>query len=102
MDRLITLAKVFSDKNRLSIFAMTLRDTELCVCEFCDTLHLSQPLVSRHLKQMREAGILKSEQRGKWIVYSLHDEMDSFLQCWAKEAKKYIKSLPPLISCSAK
>lgn len=102
MERLITLAKVFSDKNRLYIFAMALRDKNLCVCEICDTLQLSQPLVSRHLKQMREAKILTSKQSGKWVIYSLSDEQDPLLQCWAQEVKKYQDSLPKLISCDVK
>jgi len=68
MLKLVMLAKVFSDINRLNILALVLRDKEVCVCEICDTLNLSQPLVSRHLKQMKEAKILQANQKGKWMV----------------------------------
>ncbi|MDD2367701.1 MAG: metalloregulator ArsR/SmtB family transcription factor [Sulfuricurvum sp.] len=77
MERLIQLAKVFSDINRLKILILVLRDSKVCVCEICDTLELSQPLVSRHLKQMCEAGILESMQEGKWVIYSLAKNLDS-------------------------
>ena len=102
MERLVKLAKIFSDINRLKILALSLRDKELCVCEVCDTLGLSQPLVSRHLKQMREAEIFRSEQRGKWVVYSLVDTPDEALECWIEEVKKELSTLPPLIMCKAK
>lgn len=102
MERVVELAKIFSDINRLKILALSLRDKELCVCEICDTLELSQPLVSRHLKQMREAGILTSVQKGKWVIYSLTETPDAILECWAKEVTKELSSLPPLVGCDIK
>lgn len=102
MERLIQLAKVFSDINRLKILILVLRDREVCVCEICDTLKLSQPLVSRHLKQMREANILKSRQSGTWVIYSLMANPDSALTCWIEEARKHFSSLPILITCNTK
>ena len=80
MQRLTQLAKIFSDINRLKILLLVLRDTKLCVCEICDTLELSQPLVSRHLKQMREADILQSKQEGTWVIYSLTSNPDDSLR----------------------
>jgi len=102
MERLVKLAKIFSDINRLKILALSLRDKELCVCEICDTLELSQPLVSRHLKQMREAEILTSEQKGKWVIYSLVEMPDTILECWIQEVSKELSSLPPLVGCDIK
>lgn len=102
MERLIQLAKIFSDINRLKILILVLRDCEACVCEICDTLELSQPLVSRHLKQMREADILESRQSGTWVIYSLTANPDSALTCWIEEARKQVSSLPKLIACTIK
>jgi ArsR family transcriptional regulator len=102
MERLVKLAKIFSDINRLKILALSLRDKELCVCEICDTLNLSQPLVSRHLKQMRESGVFTSEQKGKWVIYSLVEKPDTILECWIKEVRKEAESLPSLVKCDIK
>ncbi|NOX14525.1 MAG: winged helix-turn-helix transcriptional regulator [Epsilonproteobacteria bacterium] len=102
MQRLMTIAKIFSDKNRLDIFALLLRDKELCVCEICDTLNLSQPLVSRHLKQMREANILTTTQKKQWVYYSIFTRLDPILQCWEKEISANFSSLPNLIVCKKK
>ena len=102
MNRLAKLSKVFSDLNRLKILALAIRDKELCVCEICDTLELSQPLVSRHLKQMREVNILTSYKKGKWVMYSVTNAPDDILLCWINEIKKSINTLPKLISCDVK
>lgn len=77
MERLIQLVKVFSDINRFKILILVLREQEVCVCEICDTLELSQPFISRHLKQIREVDILESTQEGKWVIYSLTENPDS-------------------------
>ncbi len=102
MKNIITIAKVFSDKNRVDIFALLLRDGELCVCEICDTLSLSQPLVSRHLKQMKEAKILKTTQKKQWIFYSISKYESQMLECIAKELREKLPKLPKLIVCQRK
>jgi len=100
MEKLVKLAKIFSDKNRLNIFALILRDDKLCVCEICDTLKLSQPLVSRHLKMMKEAQVLQATQEGKWMLYALTKDIDSALKCWIDETSKHLSALPNLVACN--
>ena len=102
MKKLVNLSKIFSDINRVSILALVLRDKEVCVCEICDTLELSQPLVSRHLKQMKEAEVLEATKKGKWINYSLVKTDEPLLECFINEIKKYLPSLPQLVVCSTK
>ena len=99
MEQLIQIAKVFSDGNRVRIVALLMRDGPICVCEICDTLNLSQPLVSRHLRQMKEAGVIRSEKNGKWMVYSLADESEA-LFCWFDAVRKILPLLPALVVCS--
>jgi len=41
------------------------------VTELCTSLGMPQPLVSRHLKVLRERGMVNTERRGTVIVYSL-------------------------------
>ncbi len=100
MDELIKTAKVFSDKNRILIYALILKYKEVCVCEICDTLKLSQPLVSRHLKQMKQSGVISSKQEGKWCVYSVNTTLPDIAQCYEKDIKKsIIQLLPKLLVC---
>ena len=98
MDELVKLGKVLSDINRVKIIGLLKRENALCVCEICDTLKLSQPLVSRHLKQMRELSIVKTKQSGKWIIYSL--ESNEILSFLFKSVE--LTALPKLIACSTK
>ena len=44
---------------------------EVRACELVETLGLSQPTVSHHLKVMYEAGLLTKERRGTWIYYHI-------------------------------
>ena len=68
-----TLFKALGDDTRLAIlgFIATAGDA-LCVCEIEDHVKdLSQPTISHHLRQLREAGLVTAERRGTWIYYAL-------------------------------
>lgn len=43
------------------------------VTELTNVLKISQPTASRHLKILRERGLVKAERRGVIIVYALND-----------------------------
>lgn len=59
-----------ADKTRLRLLDM-MRDGEICVGSFTDSLGESQPKVSRHLAYLRNAGIVDARRDGKWIHYSI-------------------------------
>lgn len=43
------------------------------VGELAEALHYTQPTVSRHLKVLRERGLVHTERLGTMVVYSLAD-----------------------------
>lgn len=98
MQRLVQIAKILSDENRVKIIALMQREKELCVCEICDTLVLSQPLVSRHLKLMREAELVQTEQSGKWMIYSL--TQNKILNCLLENLQEEFVTLPKVVACA--
>jgi ArsR family transcriptional regulator len=61
-----------SDPIRLEIVSY-LRDGEKCVCEIVPHLDLIQPLVSRHLKILKDAGIVRFRKDGTKRMYSIVD-----------------------------
>ena len=66
------LFKALGDPARVRIVNVIATASEpVCACEFNDTLGLSQPTVSHHLKKLIDVGLLKREQRGKWAYFSL-------------------------------
>ena len=48
-----------------------LADEELCVCHLADELGVAQPLVSHHLKVLRDADLVESEKFRYWTYYRL-------------------------------
>lgn len=44
---------------------------ERCVCELTDMIGVEMPTVSRHLSQLKSAGILEDEKRGSQVFYRL-------------------------------
>ena len=45
--------------------------SELCVHQLVDALGVTQPLVSQHLRVLKQAGIVDSERSGREVTYSL-------------------------------
>jgi ArsR family transcriptional regulator, arsenate/arsenite/antimonite-responsive transcriptional repressor len=60
-----------SDPIRLQVLEL-LRSQELCVCELCEQLETTQSKLSFHLKTLKEAGLVRARQEGRWIYYSLN------------------------------
>jgi len=74
------LFKAMADATRLRCLVLLSAERELCVCEFTHALDLIQPKISRHLAQLREAGIVLDRRRGQWIYYRLNPD----LPAWAR------------------
>lgn len=53
---------------------MAMHDDGVCVCDLEAQFDLSQPTISHHLRLMREAGVVVTEQRGTWVYYSVAPE----------------------------
>ena len=69
-------AKVFSavsDPVRIRILKL-LEKESMCVCELMGALNMRQPLVSYHLKFLREAGLVRPIKKGKWVFYKIADK----------------------------
>ena len=46
----------------------------LCLTDIELAVGLPHPLVSHHLRILREAGVVESEKRGRWTVYRVRTE----------------------------
>lgn len=79
MDFNIEVFKALGDLTRLRILLLLLyAHKELCVCELVDALEENQYNISRHLKILRQSGLLKERKEGRWVYYSLDDTSNSF------------------------
>lgn len=73
----LKLAKLFQclgDKTRLRILNL-LFERPLCVCHLQDILDASQVKISKHLKLLRERGIIHRSRFQNWSVYHLADNL---------------------------
>jgi ArsR family transcriptional regulator, arsenate/arsenite/antimonite-responsive transcriptional repressor len=59
-----------ADKTRLRLLNL-MRDGEVCVCFFAETLGTNNPKISRHLAYLRSAGLVEGRRDGKWIHYRI-------------------------------
>jgi len=70
---------VLSHPMRLRALILIKQDDELCVCELTHSLELAQPVISRHLAQLKEAGLLQSRRQGLWIYYRINNDIPEWV-----------------------
>lgn len=76
--------KAFCDPNRLLILEQ-LRSGEKCACHLLETLAISQPTLSHHMKILLESEVVKGRKMGKWMHYKLsEDGLNQALQVISK------------------
>ena len=62
--------RAFSDQTRLRILHLLLQG-EMCVCDIVRVIRVPQPTASRHLANLRKAGLVTARREGLWMYYSL-------------------------------
>ena len=72
---------VLAEPNRRRILDL-LRDGERPVGELVDALAVSQPAVSKHLRVLREAGVVESRVEAQRRVYSIRPEPLQQIDAW--------------------
>lgn len=100
--RLISLLRAMGDEVRLSILklvAQKRRSTQ----ELAQILNITPPSVSRHLRILKEAGLLTSQGEGYYVFYSLVPEqvlalgqhLTDFVELRHTQSQAISPSLPP-------
>lgn len=70
LDALVEVLKTIAEPTRLRILNL-LSDGDLTVSELTAILGQSQPRVSRHLKLMLDAKLIRRQQEGSWALFRL-------------------------------
>jgi DNA-binding transcriptional ArsR family regulator len=66
-----TLLKCICEETRFSILEILQKNTEMSVNELVSKLKKDQPLVSHHLRALKECNIVKTRENGKMSMYSI-------------------------------
>lgn len=73
-NELAILLKALAHPARIAIIEILLK-TDNCICgDIVDELPLAQPTVSQHLKELKNAGLIKGSIDGTSICYCLDDK----------------------------
>jgi ArsR family transcriptional regulator len=65
--------RALGDGTRMRILEL-LANGELCVCDLTAAIDIPQPLLSHHLRILREAGFITARKDGRWSYYALNPE----------------------------
>ena len=71
-------AKAISHPARVAILNLLLKKQACVCCSIVEELPISQSTVSQHLKELKEAGLIKGEIEGTAICYCIDEK------AWAK------------------
>jgi ArsR family transcriptional regulator len=81
MNKHVEVFKALSDETRLRIIHLLIvAKSDLCVCELVDSLETPQYNISKHLKVLKQAGLITERKEGRWVYYSPADAQDPFRQ----------------------
>ena len=78
------LFRGFSDPSRLAIIE-ALRGGPMPVGEIAKLTRLSQSNTSNHLSCLKDCGLVRSEQRGRYVHYQLSDDRIAYILGLAEE-----------------
>jgi ArsR family transcriptional regulator, arsenate/arsenite/antimonite-responsive transcriptional repressor len=72
-----------ADPSRLHIISI-LAAGERCVCDLGAEIAIAPNLLSYHLRVLRDAGLVTTTRRGRWVDYRL--DPDGFAALWQQMA----------------
>jgi ArsR family transcriptional regulator len=76
-----SIFKALNDKTRRDILAL-LRDKDMTAGDIADQFNISKPSISHHLDLLKTAGLVSSEKRGQFVVYSINTTIMEDLLQW--------------------
>lgn len=73
IESLASLLRLVTEESRLRLLCI-LRRNEHCVSELMEHVDMSQSLISHHLSDLKEAGVVADDKRGLRVYYSLTEK----------------------------
>jgi len=75
-----------------------LRTQEMCVCDLCEELDVSQSKLSFHLRVLKDAGLVKARPQGRWTYYSLDLVQFIALEQYLADYRRHSPIIPARLS----
>jgi len=87
-----TLAKALAHPARIAIIEYLLKVDD-CICgDIVNEIPLAQPTVSQHLKELKNAGLIKGNIEGNAICYCINEDAVKQLQSYFVDLFKKLKT----------
>ena len=78
-----------ADPTRRAVLTRLARDGERKVTDLLEPFAMSQPAVSKHLRILREAGLVRSRKQGRLRIYQIEAVRLREVYDWVNHFEKY-------------
>lgn len=92
-----TLFSALAHDTRLRCLLLLWEYEELCVCELTQAIGAAQPHMSRHLGQLREAGLVSDRREGLWIYYRINPDLPTWVMSVLGETAAGVNGVVPYV-----
>jgi DNA-binding transcriptional ArsR family regulator len=92
MNTLLTTFSALSDATRFSIVEQLMQDGELPAADLIEGRGMSGAAISRHLKLLREAGLINQRVQGSQRMYSIRPEGLRTIAEWTISKRQFWES----------
>lgn len=90
-NRIAAIAKAFGHPARVAIMEYLLK-VDSCICgDIVNELPLAQPTISQHLKELKNAGLIKGNIEGNAICYCIDEKTIEKLQSYFDNISSKLK-----------
>ncbi|WP_395048064.1 ArsR/SmtB family transcription factor [Flavobacterium sp.] len=90
-NELAILAKAMSHPARIAIIEHLIK-VDSCICgDIVNELPLAQPTVSQHLKELKNAGLIKGSFEGTTICYCINEAGFEKIKGFFKQVTEYLE-----------
>ncbi len=97
----LTLLRCICDETRFRMLELLQKNKEMCVSDLVSELKRDQPLVSHHLKALKQCGIVRSRENGKMTMYSIaNKEVSRLISDITSASRKIAKMCEDPACCS--
>lgn len=80
IEQSLTLLSAVADPVRWTVLNHLVQHGTTCVCDLQERVPVAANLLSYHLKVLREAGLVTTARRGRWVDYTLADDAPARLR----------------------
>ena len=85
--------KALGDERRLRLLNLFIQSNKkICVCELTDALLIPQYQISKHLKVLRDLGLVRTTREGTWVYYEANWDFSDCVNDLFNVIKKHFKN----------